>query len=92
MDIIESTKKAAKEYLANGKTKVELLECLKKLSSVHETVNYTAKHGLEKRYLKDQMLSRKILKKRSFGLFISINQTASSAKKDYQQEELLARL
>ena len=62
MDIIESTKKAAKEYLANGKTKSDLLNCLKKLSSVHETINYTAKHGLEKRYLKEQMLRRKILK------------------------------
>lgn len=62
MNIIESTKKAAKEYLANGKTKNELLYCLKKLSSVHETINYTAKYGLEKRYLKDQMLRRKILK------------------------------
>ena len=62
MDIIESTKKAAKEYIANGKTKSDLLDCLKKLSSVHETINYTAKHGLEKRYLKDQMLRRKILK------------------------------
>ena len=62
MDIIESTKKAAKEYLSNGKTKSDLLDCLKKLSSVHETINYTAKHGLEKRYLKDQMLRRKILK------------------------------
>ena len=62
MNIIESTKKAAKEYLADGKTKSELLDCLKKLSSVHETINYTAKHGLEKRYLVDQMLRRKILK------------------------------
>ena len=62
MDIIEATKKAAKEYLANGKTKGELLECLKKLSSVHETINLNAKYGLEKRYLKDQMLRRKILK------------------------------
>ena len=62
MDIIESTKKAAKEYLAEGKTKDDLLNCLKKLSSVHETINYTSKHGLEKRYLKDQMLRRKILK------------------------------
>ena len=62
MDIIESTKKAAKEYLAEGKTKSELLDCLKKLASVHETIDYTAKHGLEKRYLKDQMLRRKILK------------------------------
>ena len=62
MDIIESTKKAAKEYLADGKTKDDLLNCLKKLSSVHETINYTSKHGLEKRYLKDQMLRRKILK------------------------------
>ena len=62
MDIIESTKKAAKEYLAEGKTKSELLDCLKKLSSVHETIDYTSKHGLEKRYLKDQMLRRKILK------------------------------
>ena len=62
MDIIESTRKAAKEYLAEGKTKDDLLNCLKKLSSVHETINYTAKHGLEKRYLKDQMLRRKILK------------------------------
>ena len=62
MDIIESTKKAAKEYLAEGKTKDDLLNCLKKLSSVHETINYTAKHGLEKRYLVDQMLRRKILK------------------------------
>ena len=62
MDIMESTKKAAKEYLAEGKTKDDLLNCLKKLSSVHETINYTSKHGLEKRYLKDQMLRRKILK------------------------------
>ena len=62
MNIIESTKKAAKEYIANGKTKSDLLDCLKKLSSVHETINYTAKHGLEKRYLKEQMLRRKILK------------------------------
>ena len=62
MDIIEATKKAAKEYLADGKTKSDLLDCLKKLSSVHETIDYTAKHGLEKRYLKDQMLRRKILK------------------------------
>ena len=62
MDIIESTKKAAKEYLAEGKTKDDLLNCLKKLSSVHETINYTAKHGLEKRYLKEQMLRRKIIK------------------------------
>ncbi|WLZ21201.1 hydrolase/hydrolase inhibitor [Bacteroides phage C3_41T2LP] len=31
-----------------GKTKNELLYCLKKLSSVHETINYTAKYGLEK--------------------------------------------
>ena len=61
-NIMESTKKAAKEYLANGKTKSDLLDCLKKLSSVHETINYTSKHGLEKRYLKDQMLRRKILK------------------------------
>ena len=62
MNIIESTKKAAKEYLADGKTKSDLLDCLKRLSSVHETINYTAKHGLEKRYLKEQMLRRKILK------------------------------
>ena len=62
MDIIKSTKKAAKEYIANGKTKSDLLYCLKMLSSVHETINYTAKHGLEKRYLKEQMLRRKILK------------------------------
>ena len=62
MDIMESTNKAAKEYLAEGKTKDDLLNCLKKLSSVHETINYTSKHGLEKRYLKDQMLRRKILK------------------------------
>lgn len=62
LKIVESTKKAAKEYLANGKTKSELLDCIKKLSSVHETINYTAKHGLEKRYLIDQMLRRKILK------------------------------
>ena len=62
LKIVESTKKAAKEYLANGKTKSELLECIKNLSSVHETINYTAKHGLEKRYLVDQMLRRKILK------------------------------
>ena len=62
LEIIEATKKAAKEYLANGKTKNELLECLKKLSSVHETINLNAKYGLEKRYLKDQMLRRKILK------------------------------
>ena len=62
MDIIESTKKAAKEYLSNGKTKSDLLDCLKKLSSVHETINYTYKHGFEKRYLADQMLRRKILK------------------------------
>ena len=62
MDIMESTKKAAKEYLAEGKTKDDLLNCLKKLSSVHETINYTAKHGLEKRYIKEQMLRRKILK------------------------------
>ena len=62
MDIIEATKKAAKEYLADGKTKSDLLDCLKKLSSVHETINYASKHGLEKRYLKDQMLRRKILK------------------------------
>ena len=62
MDIIEATKKAAKEYLAEGKTKDDLLNCLKMLSSVHETINYTAKYGLEKRYLKDQMLRRKILK------------------------------
>ena len=62
MNIIESTKKAAKEYLAEGKTKDDLLNCLKKLSSVHETINYTSKHGLEKRYLKNQMLRRKILK------------------------------
>lgn len=62
LEIIEATKKAAKEYLANGKTKSELLECLKKLSSVHETINLNAKYGLEKRYLKDQMLRRKILK------------------------------
>ena len=38
MNVIEATKKAAKEYLANGKTKSDLLDCLKKLSSVHETV------------------------------------------------------
>ena len=62
MDIMESTKKAAKEYLADGKTKNELLYCLKKLSSAHETINYTAKHGLEKRDIKEQMLRRKILK------------------------------
>ena len=62
LEIIEATKKAAKEYLANGNTKSELLECLKKLSSVHETINLNAKYGLEKRYLKDQMLRRKILK------------------------------
>ena len=62
MDVMESTKMAAKKYLAEGKTKNELLYCLKMLSSVHETINYTAKHGLEKRYLKDQMLRRKILK------------------------------
>ena len=62
MDIIEATKKAAKEYLAEGRTKNELLYCLKMLSSVHETINYTAKHGLEKRYLKEQMLRRKVLK------------------------------
>ena len=62
MDIMESTKKAAKEYLAEGKTKSELLDCLKKLSSVHETINYTAKYGLKKQYLSDQMLRRKILK------------------------------
>ena len=62
MDIIEATKKAAKEYLANGKTKSELLDCIKKLSSVHETINYTAKYGLDKQYLSDQMLRRKVLK------------------------------
>ena len=62
MDIIEATKKAAKEYLADGKTKSDLLDCLKKLSSVHETINYTAKHGLKKQYFSDQMLRRKILK------------------------------
>ena len=62
LEIIEATKKAAKEYLANGKTKSDLLECLKKLSSVHETINYTAKYGLKKQYLSDQMLRRKILK------------------------------
>ena len=65
LEIIEATKKAAKEYLANGKSKIELLDCLKKLSSVHETINYTAKYGLEKRYLKDQMLRRMILKDNS---------------------------
>ena len=62
LNIIESTKKAAKEYLANGKTKDQLIDCLKKLSSVHETINYTAKYGLKKQYLSDQMLRRKILK------------------------------
>ena len=62
LEVIKATKKAAKEYLANGKTKSELLECLKKLSSVHETINLNAKYGLEKRYLRDQMLRRKILK------------------------------
>ena len=62
MDIIGSTKKAAKEYLANGKTKNDLLDCLKRLSSVHETINHTAKYGLKKQYLSDQMLRRKILK------------------------------
>ena len=62
LKIVESTKKAAKEYLAEGKTKDDLLNCLKKLSSVHETINYTAKYGLEKRFLTDQMLRRKILK------------------------------
>jgi hypothetical protein len=61
LEIIEATKKAAKEYLANGKSKIELLDCLKKLSSVHETINYTAKYGVDKNYLKDQMLRRKIL-------------------------------
>ena len=61
MDIMESTKKAAKEYLADGKTKNDLLNCLKKLSSVHETINYTAKYGLYKSHLRDQMLRRKIL-------------------------------
>ena len=62
LEVVKATKKAAKEYLANGKTKSELLECLKKLSSVHETINYTAKYGLKKQYLSDQMLRRKILK------------------------------
>lgn len=62
MNIIESTKKAAKEYLANGKTKEELISCLEKLSNVNETINYTAKYGLKKQYLSDQMLRRKILK------------------------------
>ena len=62
MDIMESTKKAAKEYLSEGKTKDDLLNCLKKLSSVHETINYTAKYGLYKSHLRDQMLRRKILK------------------------------
>ena len=62
LEVVKATKKAAKEYLANGKTKSELLECLKKLSSVHETINLNAKYGLEKRYLRDQMLRRKILK------------------------------
>ena len=62
MDVIEATKKAAKEYIAAGKTKGELLDCLKRLSSVHETINYTAKYGLYKSHLRDQMLRRKILK------------------------------
>ena len=62
LEVIEATKKAAKEYLANGKIKSELLDCIKKLSSVHETINYTAKYGLDKQYLSDQMLRRKVLK------------------------------
>jgi len=62
MNVIESTKKAAKEYLANGKTKSELLDRLKAMANVNETINYNAKYGLEKSYLKDQMLRRKILK------------------------------
>ena len=62
MNIIESTKKAAKEYLADGKTKSDLLDCLKKLSSVHETINYSAEYGLKKQYLLNQMLRRKIIK------------------------------
>ena len=65
MDIIESTKKAAKEYIAEGKTKSELLDCLKKLSSVHKSINYADEHGLDKNYLKDQILRRKILKDHS---------------------------
>lgn len=62
MDIIEVTKNATKEYLANGKTKDELLSQIKKLSSVHKTINYTAEYGLEKSQLVNQMLRRKILK------------------------------
>lgn len=65
MDIIESTKKAAKEYLAEGKTKSELLDCLKKLSSVHKSINYAAEYGVDKNVLKEQMLRRKILKDHS---------------------------
>ena len=62
MKILESTKKATKEYLAEGKTKSELLDCLKELSSVHKSINYAAEYGVDKNFLKDQMLRRKILK------------------------------